>query len=238
MVHSSAAPNRPSLTSNRPAVHTHFRRDSWTGNGLNGALHDLPAKTLGRYTFDRSEVTRADPDAGVRSPSLRRRASRTSDLNPVRITNGACDMANRTGLATSSTTSRPTAFYWQHLGFSEVMHRGCSPMLSRADLRLVLSRSGGQNVGGGTRAAARCSRMVAHSNRAAGTTSPSKWMISVRQSSGAGHELVWILGSAAAPSALAHESESTAARDADAETRDRDQHLAGTCGIKHRPSRV
>src|SRR4030081_325178 len=43
------------------------------------------------------------------------------------------------------------AFYCQHLGFSAVMHP--SPMfamLSRGDLRLVLSRPGGQNVGGGS----------------------------------------------------------------------------------------
>ena len=43
------------------------------------------------------------------------------------------------------------AFYCQHLGFSEVMHP--SPMfamLSRGDLRLVLSQPGGQNVGGGS----------------------------------------------------------------------------------------
>ena len=42
-------------------------------------------------------------------------------------------------------------FYCQHLGFSEVMHP--SPMfamLSRGDLRLVLSQPGGQNVGGGS----------------------------------------------------------------------------------------
>ena len=43
------------------------------------------------------------------------------------------------------------AFYCQHLGFSEVMHP--SPMfamLTRGDLRLVLSQPGGQNVGGGS----------------------------------------------------------------------------------------
>jgi catechol 2,3-dioxygenase-like lactoylglutathione lyase family enzyme len=43
------------------------------------------------------------------------------------------------------------AFYCQHLGFSEVMHP--SPMfamLSRGDLRLVLSQPGGQNLGGGS----------------------------------------------------------------------------------------
>ena len=42
-------------------------------------------------------------------------------------------------------------FYCQHLGFTEVMHP--SPMfamLSRGDLRLVLSQPGGQNVGGGS----------------------------------------------------------------------------------------
>ena len=43
------------------------------------------------------------------------------------------------------------AFYCQQLGFTEVMHP--SPMfamLSRGDLRLVLSQPGGQNVGGGS----------------------------------------------------------------------------------------
>jgi catechol 2,3-dioxygenase-like lactoylglutathione lyase family enzyme len=43
------------------------------------------------------------------------------------------------------------AFYTQHLGFTEVMHP--SPlfaMLSRGDLRLVLSQPGGQNIGGGS----------------------------------------------------------------------------------------
>jgi catechol 2,3-dioxygenase-like lactoylglutathione lyase family enzyme len=43
------------------------------------------------------------------------------------------------------------AFYCQHLGFTEVMHP--SPlfaMLSRADLRLVLSQPGGQAMGGGS----------------------------------------------------------------------------------------
>jgi len=43
------------------------------------------------------------------------------------------------------------AFYCQHLGFSEVMHP--SPMfamLSRGDLRLVLSQPAGQNLGGGS----------------------------------------------------------------------------------------
>jgi catechol 2,3-dioxygenase-like lactoylglutathione lyase family enzyme len=42
-------------------------------------------------------------------------------------------------------------FYCQHLGFTEVMHP--SPMfamLTRGDLRLVLSQPGGQNVGGGS----------------------------------------------------------------------------------------
>ena len=43
------------------------------------------------------------------------------------------------------------AFYCQHLGFSEVMHP--SPMfamLTRGDLRLVLSQPGGQALGGGS----------------------------------------------------------------------------------------
>jgi catechol 2,3-dioxygenase-like lactoylglutathione lyase family enzyme len=43
------------------------------------------------------------------------------------------------------------AFYCQHLGFTEVMHP--SPqfaMLSRGDLRLVLSAPAGQNIGGGS----------------------------------------------------------------------------------------
>jgi catechol 2,3-dioxygenase-like lactoylglutathione lyase family enzyme len=43
------------------------------------------------------------------------------------------------------------AFYCRHLGFTEVMRP--SPvfaMLSRGDLRLVLSAPGGQNVGGGS----------------------------------------------------------------------------------------
>jgi catechol 2,3-dioxygenase-like lactoylglutathione lyase family enzyme len=42
-------------------------------------------------------------------------------------------------------------FYRQHLGFTELMHP--SPMfamLSRGDLRLVLSQPGGQNLGGGS----------------------------------------------------------------------------------------
>jgi catechol 2,3-dioxygenase-like lactoylglutathione lyase family enzyme len=42
-------------------------------------------------------------------------------------------------------------FYCQHLGFTEVMHD--SPrfaMLTRGDLRLVLSAPGGQTVGGGS----------------------------------------------------------------------------------------
>ena len=42
-------------------------------------------------------------------------------------------------------------FYCQHLGFTEVMRP--SPlfaMLSRGDLRLVLSVPGGQNIGGGS----------------------------------------------------------------------------------------
>jgi catechol 2,3-dioxygenase-like lactoylglutathione lyase family enzyme len=43
------------------------------------------------------------------------------------------------------------AFYCEHLGFTEMMHP--SPMfamLSRGDLRLVLSQPGGQNMGGGS----------------------------------------------------------------------------------------
>jgi catechol 2,3-dioxygenase-like lactoylglutathione lyase family enzyme len=43
------------------------------------------------------------------------------------------------------------AFYCEHLDFTEVMHP--SPMfamLSRGDLRLVLSQPGGQNLGGGS----------------------------------------------------------------------------------------
>jgi catechol 2,3-dioxygenase-like lactoylglutathione lyase family enzyme len=43
------------------------------------------------------------------------------------------------------------AFYCQHLGFSEVMHP--SPqfaMLTRGDMRLVLSQPGGQSIGGGS----------------------------------------------------------------------------------------
>ncbi|MBV9543747.1 MAG: VOC family protein, partial [Chloroflexi bacterium] len=42
-------------------------------------------------------------------------------------------------------------FYCQHLGFTEVMHP--SPqfaMLSRGDLRLVLSAPAGQTIGGGS----------------------------------------------------------------------------------------
>ena len=43
------------------------------------------------------------------------------------------------------------AFYCQHLGFTELMHPApMFAMLSRGDLRLVLSRPGGQNVGGGS----------------------------------------------------------------------------------------
>jgi catechol 2,3-dioxygenase-like lactoylglutathione lyase family enzyme len=43
------------------------------------------------------------------------------------------------------------AFYCQHLGFTEVMHPApVFAMLSRGDLRLVLSAPGGQNVGGGS----------------------------------------------------------------------------------------
>jgi catechol 2,3-dioxygenase-like lactoylglutathione lyase family enzyme len=42
------------------------------------------------------------------------------------------------------------AFYCEHLGFTEVMHPGPGfAMLSRGDLRLVLSRPGGQHPGGG-----------------------------------------------------------------------------------------
>jgi catechol 2,3-dioxygenase-like lactoylglutathione lyase family enzyme len=44
-----------------------------------------------------------------------------------------------------------TAFYSQHLGFSEVMKDAPRfAMLTRGDLRLVLSQPGGQNVGGGS----------------------------------------------------------------------------------------
>jgi catechol 2,3-dioxygenase-like lactoylglutathione lyase family enzyme len=43
------------------------------------------------------------------------------------------------------------AFYCQHLGFTEVMHPApMFAMLSRGDLRLVLSQPGGQNMGGGS----------------------------------------------------------------------------------------
>jgi len=43
------------------------------------------------------------------------------------------------------------AFYCQHLGFTEVMHPApMFAMLTKGDLRLVLSRPGGQNVGGGS----------------------------------------------------------------------------------------
>jgi catechol 2,3-dioxygenase-like lactoylglutathione lyase family enzyme len=43
------------------------------------------------------------------------------------------------------------AFYCQHLGFTEVMHPApMFAMLTRGDLRLVLSQPGGQNVGGGS----------------------------------------------------------------------------------------
>ena len=42
-------------------------------------------------------------------------------------------------------------FYCDHLGFEELMHPGPNfAMLRRGDLRLVLSRPGGQNVGGGS----------------------------------------------------------------------------------------
>jgi catechol 2,3-dioxygenase-like lactoylglutathione lyase family enzyme len=43
------------------------------------------------------------------------------------------------------------AFYCQHLGFTELMHPAPRfAMLSRGDLRLVLSAPGGQDVGGGS----------------------------------------------------------------------------------------
>jgi catechol 2,3-dioxygenase-like lactoylglutathione lyase family enzyme len=43
------------------------------------------------------------------------------------------------------------AFYCGHLGFTEVMHPAPQfAMLTRGDLRLVLSAPGGQNVGGGS----------------------------------------------------------------------------------------
>jgi catechol 2,3-dioxygenase-like lactoylglutathione lyase family enzyme len=43
------------------------------------------------------------------------------------------------------------AFYTQHLGFTEVMHpNDLFAMLTRGDLRLVLSVPGGQGVGGGS----------------------------------------------------------------------------------------
>jgi catechol 2,3-dioxygenase-like lactoylglutathione lyase family enzyme len=44
------------------------------------------------------------------------------------------------------------AFYTKHLGFEEAMHPGPNfAMLTKGDLRLVLSRPGdGQNVGGGS----------------------------------------------------------------------------------------
>ena len=43
------------------------------------------------------------------------------------------------------------AFYTTHLGFKEVMHPNeLFAMLTRGDLRLVLSAPGGQNVGGGS----------------------------------------------------------------------------------------
>ena len=42
-------------------------------------------------------------------------------------------------------------FYCQQLGFTEVMHPAPNfAMLTRGDLRLVLSMPGGQNVGGGS----------------------------------------------------------------------------------------
>ena len=44
-----------------------------------------------------------------------------------------------------------SAFYCQHLGFTEVMRPGPTfAMLTRGDLRLVLSVPAGQNVGGGS----------------------------------------------------------------------------------------
>src|SRR5438045_6534620 len=44
-----------------------------------------------------------------------------------------------------------TAFYCQQLGFTEVMHPAPNfAMLSRGDLRLVLSKPGGQAMGGGS----------------------------------------------------------------------------------------
>ena len=43
------------------------------------------------------------------------------------------------------------AFYCQHLGFQEVMHPApVFAMLSRGDLRLVLSAPSGQDMGGGS----------------------------------------------------------------------------------------
>jgi catechol 2,3-dioxygenase-like lactoylglutathione lyase family enzyme len=43
------------------------------------------------------------------------------------------------------------AFYCQHLGFQKVMRPGPNfAMLTRGDLRLVLSVPGGQNTGGGS----------------------------------------------------------------------------------------
>ena len=43
------------------------------------------------------------------------------------------------------------AFYTEHLGFNEEMHPAPSfAMLSRGDLRLVLSAPGGPNTGGGS----------------------------------------------------------------------------------------
>lgn len=43
------------------------------------------------------------------------------------------------------------AFYCTHLGFTEVMRPApVFAMLTRGDLRLVLSQPGGQNVGGGS----------------------------------------------------------------------------------------
>ncbi len=43
------------------------------------------------------------------------------------------------------------AFYTQHLGFTEAMHPSPNfAMLTRGDLRLVLSQPGGQALGGGS----------------------------------------------------------------------------------------
>ena len=61
------------------------------------------------------------------------------------------------------------AFYCGHLGFEEVMHPAPTfAMLSRGDLRLVLSAPGGAG------AAARRCRTARCPNPAAGTASPSR----------------------------------------------------------------